>query len=375
LFGSANKRRKKKSEEDEEFDPDAEEEEEDDDADDDQLGEESSADGDGDRDDKEYEAGNVDAQQDFLTADSSEDENAAGPSPMLDLKRTPSSRSRRRTVEKDSDSFASADSDEESDQEQQGPALSSSPHMPDCPSEVDAITMDPLPAKHLCFFPPDQQTRQCFALETLHKIAITSSVRGMDGKPTFLQPPHFRSPASDDFVDQIASRFGRSALDLSGDFYKRGALGHDGYMLTIGANLADEETFQERLNNYVSNCMGSQDICCCPLCYIEAHRRLVKRLSGEEEEDFADEQDDAPEDDDPDEPGEDENGPIKLWHDPMTVLGFPDDDKYAIASTFCYSKMADVKRHLREAHNVDTSVLASNDMFARFKVSLSSLFM
>jgi len=135
-------------------------------------------------------------------------------------------------------------------------------------------------------------------------------------------------------------------------------------MLTIGANLADEETFQERLNDYISNLMGSQDIYCCPLCYIESHRRLAKHFSGEEV-DFADE-----EKDDSDEPDEQDHGePIKLWHDPMTVLGFADNEKYAIASTFCFFKMADVKRHLREAHNVDTKVLDGNSMFARFKVS------
>ena len=269
------RRKKKKSDEDDEYDPDMEEVEDDNDED---LSDEGSSDA-FDEDDKQYKAGNVDAQQDFLTADSSDDENAAGPSPMLDVKRRPAARSRGRPAIQESDSFASNDS--EGDVMQEGPTLSSSPHMPDCPSETDAITMDPLPEKHLCYFPPDQQTRQCFALETLHKIALTSSIRGHDGKPIFLQPPHFRTPASDDFIDQIASRFGRAALDLTGDFYNRGKLHHDGYMLTIGANLADEETFQERLNDYISNLMGSQDICCCPLCYIESHRRLAKRLSGE----------------------------------------------------------------------------------------------
>ena len=315
---------------------------------------------------RKYKAVNVDAQMDnFLTADcSSEDENAPNPSPMLNIKSTPRSR-RRRPVKQDVDSFASSESEVDQDDAQQGPTLSSSPHMPACPSEIDAITMDPLPEKHLCYFSPDFQSRQCFALETLHKIALNSTLRGLDGKPTFLQPPHFRSPASDDFVDQIASRFGRSALDLTGDFYNRGLPNPDGYRLTIGANLADEETFQERLNDYISNLMGSQDIYCCPLCYIESHRRLEKRLRGEGDDESSDEE---VEDDDPDEPNDDERGPIQLWHDPMTVLGFPDHEKYLLASRFCFTKIADVKRHLREVHHVDTKILDSNDLFARFKV-------
>ena len=82
---------------------------------------------------------------------------------------------------------------------------------------------------------------------------------------------------------------------------------------------------------------------------------------------------DSSDEDDPEEPAQDENEPIELWHDPMTVLGFPDNDKYALASTFCFSKMSDVKRHLREDHNIDTKVLDSNDLFARFKVSVLSI--
>jgi hypothetical protein len=369
-FPMTRKRRKKKNDDDDdEFDPDAEDspEEEEEVEEEDDLGDEDSSALSADDNDgaKKYKAVNVDAQMDnFLTADSSEDENAPNPSPMLNIKSTPRSR-RRSPVKQDVDSFASSESEVDQDDAQQGPTLSSSPHMPACPSEIDAITMDPLPEKHLCYFSPDFQSRQCFALETLHKIALNSTLRGLDGKPTFLQPPHFRSPASDDFVDQIASRFGRSALDLTGDFYNRGLPNPDGYRLTIGANLADEETFQERLNDYISNLMGSQDIYCCPLCYIESHRRLEKRLNGEGEDESSDEE---VEDDDPDEPNDDERGPIQLWHDPMTVLGFPDHEKYLLASRFCFTKIADVKRHLREVHHVDTKILDSNDLFARFKV-------
>ena len=240
--------------------------------------------------------------------------------------------------------------------------VSSSPHMPECHSKIDAVTMDPLPSKHICYISPDRKSQQCFALETLHKIALTSSIRNEEGGHTFLQPPHFRSPASDDLIDQIASRFGRAALNLHGDFFNRGKK-DCGYMVHFGENLQDNEAFQDRLNDYISNCMGSQDIYCCPLCYIESHRRLANLASGQE--DYVGNDDEE----EPDGEREDDQSIIKLWHDPMTVLGFVDNDAFKIASVFCFSKVADVKRHLREAHNVDTRVLENNDMFPRFKVS------
>jgi hypothetical protein len=90
------------------------------------------------------------------------------------------------------------------------------------------------------------------------------------------------------------------------------------------------------------------------VCYIESHRRLANLMSGEEE--------------DSDEESKTEDSIVKLWHDPMTVLGFPDNDRFNVASMFCFTKIADIKQHLREAHNVDTKVLDTNDLFSRFKV-------
>lgn len=354
IFGSG----KRKKNEDAEFNPDTDDDEPEDDSLGDNEIEESAAQTSDENDGTDD--GNVDAVQDFLTADSSNDENATGPSPMLDIKYTAA---RRRKMAQEDDS--SSDEKNEihptpAEDNEIKPTLSCSPHMPDCPTEVDAITMATLPEKHICYFPPDQMSRQCFALETLHKIALTSSIR-KDGKIAFLQPPHFRTPASDDLIDQIASRFGRAALDLSGDFYKRG-IGRTAecdYTVHFGGDLSDDDAFQDCLNEYISHLMGSQDVYCCPLCYIEAHRRLANVTSGKEDEDS--------DDDSADERGGSQSI-VNLWHDPMTVLGFPDSDKYTVASTFCFSRVANVKRHLREAHNVDTKVIAGNDLYSRFKV-------
>jgi hypothetical protein len=163
-------------------------------------------------------------------------------------------------------------------------------------------------------------------------------------------------------IDQIASRFGRAALNLGGDFYSRREenLSDDAYIVNFGANLNDDDdAFQEHLAHYISVLMGNQDIYCCPLCYIESHRRLANLMGGDE--------------DDSDEECKTEDSSVKFWHDPMTVLGFPDKDMYDIASMFCFFKVDEVKCHLREAHNVDTKVLSGNDLFPRFKVRSSHM--
>ena len=106
--------------------------------------------------------------------------------------------------------------------------IKSRPILSLCPSTHDVITAEPLPHIHVCFIVPDGKSRHCFALETLHKIATASQhpqyrkdYLSNEKQLTFLQPPHFRSAMSDELLDQVASRFGRAALDLNGDFYKR----------------------------------------------------------------------------------------------------------------------------------------------------------
>jgi hypothetical protein len=231
-----------------------------------------------------------------------------------------------------------------------------------CPSEVDAITLDYLPSKHVCCIAPDGQSRQCFALETLRKVALTSALvtfrDDFDGKQNFLQPPHFRTSMSDDLLDQIASRFGREALDIHGEFYTRSSErqtqhdesdSDDGYVVHYSEALMDDEAFVHNFRRYISRNMGSQDIYACPLCYTEAHRLL---RGVDQDEDRAN---DSP-------------SFLNFVHDPMMILGFLDNDRFSMASTFCFVKVADAKRHLREDHDVDTQKVDGNELYSRFKV-------
>eukprot|EP00986_Skeletonema_menzelii_P021100 scaffold33222_cov143-Skeletonema_menzelii.AAC.1 len=84
-----------------------------------------------------------------------------------------------------------------------------------CCSSIDAFTKTRLPypsrSPHVCFIDSDG-TRYCYALDTLYRVAIKKYVDGQN--LSFLQPPHFDSPMSDDLVDQIACRFGRQALRI-----------------------------------------------------------------------------------------------------------------------------------------------------------------
>jgi hypothetical protein len=130
------------------------------------------------------------------------------------------------------------------------------------------------------------------------------------------------------------------ALDLGGDFYNRGKRNrsdYDAFLDDVHVNLYDDDdAFQDCLSEYYRKLMGSQDICCCPLCYIESHQRLANLVSGEEE-------------DSDEERREQHQGfhcKALAQSYSMTVLGFPDNDRYNVASMFCFTKMADVKRHL-----------------------------
>jgi len=276
------------------------------------------------------------------------------PSPQLRVR----SRRRRSRNAKD-ESFS--DDEEEEEEEKKPPA---SPHMPCCPSTHDAITMDELPAKHICFFPPDGQSRECFSLETLRKIALTTShpqfrtdLTG-GGKVTFLQPPHFRAKMSDDLLDQIASRFGRDATDPRGAYFDRqqaAKIAEQLWSEPVEDRLQDRETFIERLERYVSNRMGSQDVYACPLCYIMAHKQLKGSLGDSSKK----EKDELK-----------RRYPTDFVHDPMTILGYLDNDEFRIASTFCFKTAAKLKGHLRDDHSVDTKMVEGNEAYTRYKVSL-----
>lgn len=256
-----------------------------------------------------------------------------------------------------------------------------SPHkLPQCTSKYDAITNEPLPEKHVCYFSPDQQSRQCFCLETLRRVALSSpkpkfrsDLSGAECQ-TFLQPPHFRSAMSDDLLDQIASRFGREALDLHGPYYTRpkevslagrNRSGSDSDQSDddhyhVNSFLADS-AFRDRMNDFMSNAMGSQDLYVCPVCYTVAHRRLLplQALSVEEESSLP----------------EDELAglyPTDYTKDPIAVLSSMDKYEMKVASMCCFRKVTQLKEHLRADHDLDTQEVDGNDLYKRYKVSVEN---
>jgi len=190
-----------------------------------------------------------------------------------------------------------------------------------------------------------------------------------EGKQTFLQPPHFRSIMSADLIDQIISRFGRAALDLVGDYYNRPDSDinkdHDNNSASWSPSsrvVMDSRSFEARLKEYMTKVMGGNDLYCCPLCYTEAHRRLV---STDEDNQDDDSYDDNQEDD---EEGDMPRSKYAYTQDPMAILGYLDNDDFKLASTFCFTKISDLKEHLREEHKVDPSILDGNDLYKRFKI-------
>lgn len=277
---------------------------------------------------------------------------------------------------------------------------------PQCSSTEDAITCEPLPKLHVCYVTPDSQSKQCFNLETLRQIALKSSKLQLrvdiDGeRQNFLQPPAFRTAMSDDLVDQIASKFGRGALDLHGQYYKNrqsnyknsGGDGadtsdYDNYDSNSSRdeNIYDSFTaFRDRVKDYFKKGMGSQDIYVCPLCYGQIHRTIVNppdtKKKGDDDDDDNDNDNDKDDVSETDERWNDEkknggngrddrtiNTPSNSIYDPVTVLGYLDNDEMCVASQFCFKKLADVKKHLREVHNADTTGIQGNELYKRFLV-------
>ncbi|KAL7469988.1 hypothetical protein ACHAXS_010227, partial [Conticribra weissflogii] len=258
-----------------------------------------------------------------------------------------------------------------------------------CPSTHDGITMMKLPKNkpHICYISPDGGTRHCFTIDTLYRIAISrkdnhdTNFSAGTQKLQFLQPPHFRSPMEDDLIDQIASRFGRSALIIEkSNIYKK--LTRRGWTSNIDPGDFEDEmddfdddgeyvggmggdgnhhglNFDERFQNYLKNLMGNTDLYCCPLCYIEADRRLGNH--GDEEMEA---------DDDSDEEGDDTAvDRFSFIDDPLTILESL-DSTFKTASSFCFRLLSGVKSHLKNVHGVQISEISGNDLFKRFQVSL-----
>lgn len=253
-------------------------------------------------------------------------------------------------------------SDEESSEDEKD-KVTSSPSIPDCPSIEDAITFEDLPKLHVCFFSPDNNDRQCFCLSTLRQIAISSAqpIFRSDltgGKQTFRQPPHFRTPISDDLLDQIASRFGREALDIHGPYYNRPKAdntsdSYDRQNIDHVIPAAHLSRFNEQVRRYIDSTMGSRDLYACPLCYVVAHKNLklsLKQTNQKENDSIS------------------VKYPTDFEYDPMAVLGYEDNEEFKIAAAFCFNRVSDLKVHLKNDHEVDTKKVQGNDFYARFKV-------
>ena len=318
----------------------------------------------------------VDDDMDIFTADTS-DSDASGevdqsrkfsPKPPLKTKAV-----RRRAIDDDdSDEEEEASSVGDSDDSNFGRASRrksshSTPRTPKCPSKTDEITMEPLPRLHVCCIAPDGESRHCFALDTLYRIALMDPRRhhSDSNKIAFKQPPHFRSAMEDELVDQIASRFGRLALNIEdSNVYKKSVVGqnstvHLDYLGNMSVDASQD--FHDRFNEYLSSQMGSGDLYCCPVCYVEAHKRLVGGA-------------------DPDDDSDAETGRARassrqvtmelddFQYDPMTVLGGLDGEDFGIASNFCFRKVSQVKKHLRDDHHCATKDVEGNDLYQRFQI-------
>ena len=247
-----------------------------------------------------------------------------------------------------------------------------------CTSTEDAVTAEPLPRIHVCFVPKSgDENKQCFSLETLRKIALSvnnTSAISDDGtkQTTFLQPPHFRSAMSDEMLDQIASRFGRTALDIHGPFYNQkdpsSNANHHAWPAHGGlrtqhyehnAHHDADNFFLERLEEYKKNQMGSRDLYCCPICYVVAS----KRLHSKGRQTKINEKNSKKKND-----GDLDAYTVEIEEDPISVLGAPDDHHYDVAGGFCFRTVAKVKQHLREEHGVSTKEIEGIDLYAAFKV-------
>ncbi|KAL7438683.1 hypothetical protein ACHAXM_006566 [Skeletonema potamos] len=272
----------------------------------------------------------------------------------------------------------SSDSDNSDEQESPTPHSSGLTSHINCSSLIDDITMMNLPKNkpHVCYIAPDGKSRHCFTLDTLYRIAISAKGDGDSAKKdvlTFMQPPHFRSPMEDDLIDQIASRFGRSALVIENSaVYKKikgGRLGssnldeldefdEDGNFVGDGGE-GNGVNFQDRFNRFITTLMGSSDVYCCPLCYIEADRRLGYHDDDEmiEDDESGDEQVDDSQVD-----------RFAFVDDPLTILGHLDSDAFEVAATFCFRLLSGLKQHLKVVHGVNLSDIEGNDLFKRFQV-------
>lgn len=305
----------------------------------------------------------VDEDVSIFTDDADSDENKSR-SPPKPIIRTRNERRRRPATEKGGEISSGADLDDfqtSSGRNHKPKTPSYSSQAPLCPSEQDGITMEALPHPHICCIAPDGHSRHCFALDTLYRVALMEPRRRKScGSLSFKQPPHFRTEMEDELVDQIASRFGRASLIIEDHALYKVTLGTDMIDATtedLGPDMAVDsiDDFLEQFQGYVTREMGSGDLYCCPICYVEGHAILRR----------------GPKSDDDSVVEKEHNVDVNyesFQHDPMTILGSLDNYDYELASKFCFRKVSEVKRHLRENHFVDTSNIDGNDLYRRFKI-------
>lgn len=248
-----------------------------------------------------------------------------------------------------------------------------------CTSKEDEITRGPLKQLHVCWVSPDGKNKQCFNLDTLKKVALSrhkmlkdKNIDKEDGdkdRIEYLQPPHFRTPMEDDLKDQIALKFGRQALyidNIDADHYTGSSYSSHHIFSASGDNYFSADAFEEHFSRYTKKQMGSTDMYCCPICYVEASRRLKLLQKGylldEAELDI---DDDADGDDDKHEDAREEL--LKFTNDPITTLTGIDSD-FNVAATFCFRYVSQVKDHLKQVHGIDCTTLDGNVLFKRYQI-------
>lgn len=108
------------------------------------------------------------------------------------------------------------------------------------------------------------------------------------------------------------------------------------------------------------------DLYCCPVCYTEALLRH-KGGSPKDDDDNGDISDDTTEFDNGSSSTATGSKSAEQRSDPMSILcsiGLHE------ASTFCYERISEVKEHVRSVHGLSPSVMAGNNLFHRFQVSV-----
>jgi len=140
----------------------------------------------------------------------------------------------------------------------------------------------------------------------------------------------------DDLIDQISNKFGRSALNIK------------------------ESRVYKDINRVVGYDMESKDLYCCPICYIDAYRKQGNFVEVNDDDDAIVESDESDSD-------SDEDDLVLFNDDPMTILN---NAGLQEASTFCFVKLRDVKRHVKDVHGFDPSIMRGNALFHGFRVSL-----